>query len=187
MSLLGHLFLIESSRTNTISPAWKFRFGQFHFWQDYRVAKVSFFHRVQNSLHTCWTHRQYFRQYISSFWNIPGGSVTIFIFMLSNCIGLSDIGLLIITSNKFWTDYSFNFNQSVLNDSSLRLSPFCFSRAARMLLADLICRSVTPPILLGVGELCPQINHSLPSSIKKSLIFFLSISLNALCCHCCFG
>ena len=86
---IGYLFLIESSRINTTSPTWKFRFGQFHFWRDCRVAKTSFFHRVQNSLHTCWTRCQYLRQYIPSFCNIPGSRITIFVFMFSNCIGLS--------------------------------------------------------------------------------------------------
>ena len=104
--------------------------------------------------------------------------------MLSNCIGLSGtvlftspilsqvVGLVLIIPSTY--------TSSVLNDSLLRLSPCCFSREALMLLADLICRSHTPPILLAVEGLCFQINHSSPSSIKKSSIFFLFISLNAL-------
>ena len=104
--------------------------------------------------------------------------------MLSNCIVLSGtvlftspilsqvVGLVLIIPSTY--------TSSVLNDSLLRLSPCCFSREALMLLADLICRSHTPPILLAVEGLCFQINHSPPSSIKKSSIFFLFISLNAL-------
>ena len=181
---ISHLFLVESSCTNTTkSPTWKFRFGQFHFWRDCRVAKTSFFHKVQNSLHTCWTCHQFFWQYISSFWNIPGGGI-IFVFMLSNCIGLSGtilftspilsqvIGLELIISSTSTSD--------VLDDSSLRLSHCWFSRAARMLPADLISHFHTAPKLLAVGGLCLQINHSPPRFIKKSLIFFLPISLNAL-------
>ena len=104
--------------------------------------------------------------------------------MLSNCIGLSGTILFkspiisqVIDVELFIPSTS---TSSVLNDSSLRLSTCCFSRAARMLLADQFCRSHTLPILLAVGGLCFQINHSPPSSIRKSLIFFLSISLNAL-------
>ena len=48
-----------------------------------------------------------------------------------------------------------------------------------MLLADPICRFHSPPILLAVGGLCSPIDHSPPISIKKSLTFFFSISLNA--------
>ena len=108
--------------------------------------------------------------------------MTIFVFMLSNCIGLS--GTILFTSPILSQVIGLELiipstsTSSVLNDSSLRLSPCCFSRAARMLLADLICCSYTPPILIAVEGLCLQINHSPPSSIKKSLIFLLSISLN---------
>ena len=92
--------------------------------------------------------------------------------MLSNCIGLSVtspilsevIGLeLIIPSTS---------TSSVLNDSLLRLSPCCFSRAVRMLLADLIYCSHTPSILPAVGGLCFQTNHSSWFHQKVINLFF---------------
>ena len=49
-----------------------------------------------------------------------------------------------------------------------------------MLLVDLIYRSHTPQMLPAVGGLGVPINHFPPMSINKSLIFFLSILLNAL-------
>ena len=104
--------------------------------------------------------------------------------MLSNCIGLRETILftLPISSQLIGLELTISSTStsSVLSDSSFPLSLCYFSRAARMLLADLICRSHTPPILLVVGGLCLQINHSPPISIKSSLIFFLSTSLNSL-------
>ena len=109
--------------------------------------------------------------------------MTIFVFMLSNCIGLS--GAILFTSTILLQVIGLELiiastsASSILNKQSLRLLPCCFSRAARMLLADIICRCHTPLILLAVGRLFLQINHSPPSSIRKSLIFVVSISLNA--------
>ena len=102
--------------------------------------------------------------------------------MLSNCIGNCILFTSPISSQLIGLKYTIpsTSTSTVWNDSSFPLSLCYFSRAARMLLADLICCSHTPPILIAVGGLYLQINHSPPRSIKRSLIFFLSISLNSL-------
>ena len=109
--------------------------------------------------------------------------MTIFVLMLSNYIRQSET--ILLTSPILSQVIGFELiiplisTSTVLNDSSRRLSP-CFCRATKMLLADLICRSHTPPILFTFGGLYLQIKHCHPSFVKKPLIFFFSISLNVL-------
>ena len=105
--------------------------------------------------------------------------MTTFVFMLSNCIGLS--AAIMFTSPILSQVMSVELiipstsTSSVLNDSSFKLSPCCFSRVARMLLADIICHPHTLPILFVVGGLCLQINDSPPSSSKRSF-HWMSVS-----------
>ena len=181
---IGHLFrVVKSSRTKTISPTSKFCLVWFHFCQVWSVANTSFLHRAQNLVDKCWTHQHCFLQHMSSFWKVPGGGMTTLVFELSSCIGLNGIILLIwpmdsqvIGQELIIPSISTN---NVRRDSLLRLSPWFLSIAERMLLADRIYRSHTPPMLLAMGGLRFQLIHSPPNSIKKSLILFSSISPNA--------
>lgn len=71
-----------------------------------------------------------FLQYTSSSYNIPGGGMIIFAFMLSNCFGLS--GAIVFTSIILLLVWDpelmipLTATSSVLNDASLKLSPYCF-------------------------------------------------------------
>ena len=135
----GNFFWAASSRTKTISPISKFCLVWFHFCLVWNVPSTSFLHRVQTSSDKCWTRRCCFLQYMSSFWEVPGGGMTTLVFELSSCIRLSGI----------------------------------------IRLADRICCSFTPPMVLAKGGLRFQLIHSPPNSLKKSLILFSSISPNA--------
>ena len=180
---IGHLFWITSSRTKTISPTSKFHLVWFHFSLVWSVANTSFPHYVQNSFDKCWTCHHCFLQYMSSFWKVPGGGITTLVFEVSSCIGLNGIILLtspmdspVIGPELIIPSTSTN---NVQRDSLLWLSPWFLSIAERILLADWICRSHTPPMLLAMGRLCFQLIHTPPNSIMKSLILFSSILPNA--------
>ena len=109
--------------------------------------------------------------------------MTIFVFMLSNYIRLSKT--ILLTSPILSQVIGFGLIIPLISTSTvlkIHHGDFhhVFTRATRMFLADLICRSHTPPILFSFGGLYLQIKHSPPSFIKKPLIFFLPISLNVL-------
>ena len=109
--------------------------------------------------------------------------MTIFVFMLSNYIRLSKT--ILLTSPILSQVIGFGLIIPLISTSTvlkIHHGDFhhVFTRATRMFLADLICRSHTPPILFSFGGLYLQIKYSPPSFIKKPLIFFLPISLNVL-------
>ena len=109
--------------------------------------------------------------------------MTIFVFMLSNYIRLSKT--ILLTSPILSQVIGFGMIIPLISTSTvlkIHHGDFhhVFTRATRMFLADLICRSHTPPILFSFGGLYLQIKHSPPSFIKKPLIFFLPVSLNVL-------
>ena len=109
--------------------------------------------------------------------------MTVFVFMLSNYIRLNKT--ILLTSPILSQVIGFGLVIPLISTSTvlkIHHGDFhhVFSRATRMLLADLICRSHTPPILFAFVGLYLQIKHSPPSFMKKPLIFFLSISLNVL-------
>ena len=165
-----------------MSPTLKFRLVWFHFYLVWNVANTSF-HRVQNLFDKCWTCHHCFLQYMSSFWKVPGGSMITLVFELSSCIGLNGIILLTLPMDSQVIGWELvipsTSPNNVQRDSSLKLSPWFLSIAERKLLADRICHSHTPPMLLAMGGLHFQLIHSPPNSIKKSLILFSSISPSA--------
>ena len=85
---------------------------------------------------------------MSSFWKVPGGGMPTFVIELSNFIGLNGMDSQVVGRELVIPSNSTN---NVRRDSSLRLSPRFLNIAERMLLADLICRSHTPPMLLAMG------------------------------------
>ena len=92
---------------------------------------------------------------MSSFWKVPGGGMPTFVIELSNFIGLNGIIALTSPMDSQVVGRELvipsNSTNNVRRDSSLRLSPRFLNIAERMLLADLICRSHTPPMLLAMG------------------------------------
>ena len=102
--------------------------------------------------------------------------MTIFVFMLSNYIRLSKT--ILLTSPILSQVIGFGLIIPLISTSTvlkIHHGDFhhVFTRATRMFLADLICRSHTPPILFSFGGLYLQIKHSPPSFIKKPLIDLL--------------
>ena len=69
---------------------------------------------------------------------------------------------------------------SVLNYSSLRLTPWIFRMDSKIFLAVPICLSHAPPILVAAGRFLFQDIHSAPLSCMNWLAFWWFISVNVL-------
>ena len=125
-----------------------------------------------------------FLQYMSSFWNSPGGGITTLDFNASNCIGHNGTGLW--TSDKdsdvmgLVLTIASTSARNVWSDSSFRLVPCIFSSATKIECVGLIWHSHIPPIFLAVGGFLFHWIHWPPCSSMNSLIFLWFISENAL-------
>ena len=80
---IGHLLrVVSSSLMRTTSPISKFLFSAVHFDLAWRSERYSFLHLSQNKLAMNCTALHRFLQYMSFFWNTPGGGRTTFDFMV---------------------------------------------------------------------------------------------------------
>ena len=150
--IFANLYLLQcdSSCRITISPTLKFLCASLHFCLFCKVTRNSFRHRLLNSLLMSWILLHLLRQYRSGLPNTPGGGITTLDFIVK--IWLGDIATSLLTSLIVTTTIVLQLTMAstsankVLSDSSSRLILCVLIRDERMVLADLICLSHTPPI-----------------------------------------
>ena len=110
---IGHLFLLVSFRNKTMSPTLKVYHNFVPFMTNLQGC-ISFLLPPDSFAKSC-TRLHRFLQYMSSFWNSPGGGITTLDFNASNCIGHNGTGL--------WTS-----DKDSDGDGSCIDNSFCFSK-----------------------------------------------------------
>ena len=116
--------------------------------------------------------------------NSPGGGIIALLFIYSKFDGLMRFVLLSSLNNSTANDWEFSIAStsaiSVQRASSFKLVAWVLSRDDRILPADRIYLSHTPPMLLAAGVFLIQTNQSVPLSWRKCLILIWSISWKAI-------
>ena len=137
-----------------MSPTLKFLLESNYFCLSCKVAQNSLNHLLQNLLMCC-TCLQCFLQYRSSIPNTPGGGITTLIFKVNIWKGESATSLfasMMVSTTRCleWIKASTSVNK-VFRDSSSKLLLWVLRKDDKMLIAELICLSQTPPMWLAKG------------------------------------
>ena len=109
--------------------------------------------------------------------NTTGGGITTFDFIVNKFIGLRGIRLLTSLSKSVVKGQEFTIASTSTNSAHTdllpRIAPWVFRGDSKILLADLICFSHTPPMLLAVGRFLFLDIHSPLLSCINWLFFFM--------------
>ena len=154
---LGHWPFV-SSFSNTASPTWKFFLLIFYFFVLGDFEGIIFENGAkiaQQYAAICCTCLHCLREYRSGLLNTPEGSIKASLFMVRRFLGDNRISLLMSLRDSTFRGLELMIvSVSVtgdLNPSSLRLRPWVFSNAVRILLALQIWHSQTLPICEAPG------------------------------------
>ena len=178
---IGQLFRARSVWIKTISFILKFLFSVVHFDLAWRVDRNSFLHLDQNSSAKCCTLLHYLLLYKSGLTNEPGGGIITLLFIVNRLLGDNGVRLCgsLIVSTVRGREFIIASTSviRVWRDSSFKHVPWFFSNDAKILLADLIWRSHTPPMWLAAGTFLDQISQSTPGFARNWWTCWWFISL----------
>ena len=182
---IGHWFRWQSFLSKTISPTANFWFLFFHICLTCRLWRSSFLCLLQNSSGICCTRRHLLFEYASGLLISTGWGMATLVFIVRMLLGESGIllfeSLMVPIVNGLELMISSTSAINVLSDSSFKEWLWVFNNYSKIVLADRIWRSQTPPIWEAPGGLFYNRIQSAPFSCKKLLILSCFISLNACC------
>ena len=162
-----------------MSPTAKFQIVFFHICLTCRLWRNSFLHLLQNSTAICCTRCHLLFEYASGLLNSPGGGMTTLVFIVWRLLGESGIllfeSLMVSTVSGLELMVSSTSAINVLSDSSFKEWLWVFNNPSKIILADRIWHSQTPPMWEAPGGLLCHSFQSAPFLVRSSWSYVSSL------------